>query len=401
LIGSRRGPEDDPGFDRTEEASMDDMLELVRVLNAMEIASPASAEEDVWQRLQRGDLVTGRATRRATGLLRKSVAWFARAPRLSAGAATAIVVACVVSVLLNYGAGRGVVAGEILGSSDATLRRLLESGQVLHRVSRTAQLIGTAGHERATSATVHEWMQEQGTSRVSRRAYDAQGQLLWAMVAQQEDGYRRARFYYAPGYKGRTDGLLSVAPTAQEYRDAIERFFPSLRPALRTFFQPGFGSGIAGERGFNRSNLGWLGTATQLRDTPPPSVSAIQREDGRRVYRVQLEEPLRLWFESSRDGVLEVFLGHGTTIREIGRDDGLTLAVATTLTLEGNDQIRMTSEVIDQAVEQPPTSANNPFSLDVPPGTPVRRQSAYDELAAMAPTLMRYMKLLETTDTSK
>jgi len=400
LIVSRRGPEDDQGRDRSERQSIDETLELVRVLSAMEIAAPRGAEQDVWRRLQLGDPEASPAPTgfQRPGLLRERLAWFSRGPRFSAGVLTLIVVACIAAIPFYQGAGRRVLAGEVLGASDSALLQLLGSGRVLHRVWRTETLVGPSGREQVTFATVHEWMQEHQTSRLARRAYDGSDHLLWAMVTQPEDGEPRAQFYYPPGYKGRADGLLRVSPTAAEYRDAVDRLPANLRPALQMFFRPGFGSGIVGERSFNQSNLGWLGATAPVRRAPSSPVSLVQRPDGQRVYQVHLEEPLRMWVDSTRDGALTVSLGRGTTIREISREDRLTVSVSTDVWLEDGNHVRVTWDAIGLSVEEASTSTPDPFSLDVPPGTRVQDQAPYDELVAMAPTLTRYLTLMTATN---
>jgi hypothetical protein len=384
LLSRRRGPE--------EEASAGDLtsrpedfvalLDVVRQLDALEIVAPAPPVRP-WRR----DPEPVGASQEASA--HTGLRPVLRNRRLTLGWHHAVTVAAFVLAVavafLARGGGPMLSAADVLRESDAALEELLGSGEGLHRLWDASYRIEEPdGTVNAWNATVHEWIQGTGQTRVARRAFDDRGRLLWVHVTEREpDDQVRARQYYTLDQPTEPRGLVTVDATANEYREAAASFPRDDRSALELFFQRSYGPGLGGERAYNRATLGTPGAA------PAEPLLSLTDEwiDGERLHRVQIFESHRLWFTRSSDGALAAALVRFEQTRFISPRTGLTVKFITRVRYDTGRETTTTWAARSKDLRRLGEGDQRAFVFDPPAGLPVRPASARDDLTRMLPAL--------------
>jgi hypothetical protein len=279
-----------------------------------------------------------------------------------------------------------VSASEILTRSDEALVRLIKPGQLLYRRWKvTSTTIEQDGSERrGGTRTIREWMDGADYDRVAGRWSSADDRLLIGYTSIGSDGERRPHVYFSPGVFGEARGLFSIEPTAAEFQAAVRDFADPVRGQLDAYLRrQSIYLPIVGERTFNRAVID---AAHQADEGPPRVVLSFDRGEmgGTRVYRVRMIDPAWIDFNWRSDGPPRVSLASAEWVRYIACDSYLSVRTESTLTFENGRRRVTTRELLETRAIPTADLPLDPFSLEVPEGTPVQRQSALDHLSAVA-----------------
>jgi hypothetical protein len=213
-----------------------ELSELARTLNAVEVREPVDFREELRDSLpevarstagtrpQRW--VLARWRRRAAGWLREATEWGSHVRWVTRTAlAMAPLLALAAALTWQVAGSRTLSAAEVLGRADDALSRLVHEDQVLHRRWKvTDRIRGTDGTLQVVrESTSDEWMNGSDFSRVAgRNETDGKVYLAYASVRDGDDV--RPRVYFAPGFSSEPRGLLSIEPSRREFQEALTSF---------------------------------------------------------------------------------------------------------------------------------------------------------------------------------
>ena len=310
----------------------------------------------------------------------------------------AIQVAAAVGVILVL--GRGILshpvasASEILSRSDEALTKLVRRDQILYRQWKvTVSRISPQGQDLGTEhRTIHEWMDGGDFDRVAGRWYSDNDRLFIAYTTLvQPGGQHRAHVYFSPGAFGEARGLLNIEPTRAEFAQAVESFAADQRGPLRLYLDRQYlYVPIAGERRFNRAALD---AATVHDATMPRTVVSLddapQSARDESVYRVRIVDPVSVTFNWRAAAPPRVQLKRSETIRSIDRDSYLSVRMEQTDWVESGRQRMTSSRLVEMRTLDAKSVSSDPFTLDVPDGTLLERQSAREMLTALQAAFQR------------
>jgi hypothetical protein len=318
-------------------------------------------------------------------------------PRLAVGAATLIVV---VAVLLQSSMEHRVVsAQEVLTSSDDALTALVGPDQVLYRKWRVrstggpGMMTGTAQPGRI----IEEWMDGADKERVAARWYTLDGRLQVAYTTVMGNGDYRPHVYFSPGLYGEARGLLNIEPSVRDFENALQDYPATVARALRVYLDRHYlYAPIRGEREYNRAIF------SPSSDTAPELPRVLVSVDegavlaGEPVYRVRVLDASSVTFNWRSVGPSVVRLASAEIVRYISKASHLS--VRTEERVEFPDGRRRESIRELEATDVLPRErlVADPFILDVPPGTPIRWQSAGEHLTAVADALAHRATSLST-----
>lgn len=288
-----------------------------------------------------------------------------------------------------------VSAAEILTRSNEALAQLVKPGQLLYRRWRVTSTTTTPSGERRTARvrTIREWMDGSDPDRVASRWVSDDDRLLIAYTSIAPDGEQRPNVYFSPGVFREARGLFSIEPTVDEFRQAMQQFPEPVRSQLDIYlgrqyiYLP-----IAGERLFNRSVL----------DSPRQGASPFARIvlsfdratiDGTVVYRVRATDPASIDFNWRSDGPPRVRMARAETVRYIAQDSFLGVRTEETITFADGQRRFTTRELVETRAVPVADLSLDPFRLEIPEGTPVKRQSALDHLSGVAAAFGRLPNL--------
>jgi hypothetical protein len=410
LIVQQRGANDRLDHLLVEDDELHDLRRLTRALSEIDLPPPVSFDIELGDRLAEharasGSLPDGDAGRARRDLPRGpavlAILTYGRwlpAPRgLRAAVASLAVVAALIMTLAQLARAPVVSAEEILSRSDAALAGLVRPGEVLyrrwHRESWSWDAAG--GTAQRQNRVVHEWMDGSDFDRVAGQTFTPDGHLLFAYSSEREEGQFRPRVYFTPEFSEVPSGGLHVEPTRAELQQAVSRFEPAYWPLLSTYvhrhyiFRP-----IDGERRFNRAML------DGSRDPSPMRRVILSFDDtatlkGIPVYRIRVVDPARVRFRWRNVGPPVVRLSRAETVRYVHRENYLTLKSEESDEFEDGRRSFATRELEETRAIEASDLPDDPFQLEVPPGTPVRHHSAYELLAEVAHAL-RHMVPITT-----
>lgn len=389
LIARRRRIEDEAVQRQADLTDFDELLDLVRALNAIEILPSTGTGTQILQEVRRQSAKAQfegaqQAMRRS---LLRTLCRELWAARWAAGSVAAVLLVC--AVLLVWRAQvRALLAVEVLQGSETAMAELLGGGGILVRdwavtvVTRTG-----ADNEERSVTTVREWVEGVHEPRIARFAYGQDGRLLWRfLLLPDADGMRPSLFYPADA-PHRLRNVLVITPTTKEYREAVAGFPRSDQPLFDAFLKPKGGAGVVGERVFNRSVLGTWSVDDANEQRVVVSLDQATSADGA-VHRIHYHEPARLWFERGVDGMLTAHVAQAESVRDISQEDRLTRRTATNCWLEDGRHV-FTDWAVTRMQHLGRLPTEDPFRSDVPVGTRVIRVSAFEELTRMVPALRR------------
>jgi hypothetical protein len=328
----------------------------------------------------------------------KSVALLRHGVRTAATMAPLI--ALVAAFIWQVAGTRAASAAEILGRADATLAKLVQHGQILHRRWKVTERVKTpaGGLRIVRQSMISEWMDGADFSRVAGRN-ESDGRVYLAYASAREKGEVKPRVYFAPGFADEPDGLLSIEPSRREFQEALAGFEPEARARLQTYLDRGYiFEPISGERRFNRIALQ---TSTERRDALPRIMVSLREETlptGTDVYAVRIVDPARVRFRWKSRGAPAAWLEWRETVRYIARDTYLSLGAEETYQTENGHRMFQTRELLETRIVERDAIGVDPFLLSVPKGTPVRRQLAADQLSAVAAVLENKLDRFSRTD---
>ncbi len=377
-----------------------ELTALARVLNSVELRAPdgfidalrdelpSASMDDASEQLGRGVRLscfgfTTELRRRVDGLLTVSVP-------LRKAAAMGLLVAIALTVGSQLASIPTASAEEILSRADKALGQLVRPGQILHRRWKVINRVTAAdGGEITRESISNEWMDGADFSRVAGRN-EANGRVYLAYATFREDGEVRPRVYFAPGFSNEPLGLLSIEPSRREFVEALGSFDAQNREKLETYIDRGYiFEPISGERRFNR-----IAVETRTEgDSPLPRIMVSLREEklpsGVAVYAVRIVDPASVRFRWKSVGPPQAWLEWRETVRYIARDTYLSLKAEETYRNENGRRVRTTRELLETQILESGADRSSPFDIDVPRQTPTRRQSAREQLAAVAAVLAR------------
>lgn len=381
------------------DAELRKLGELARVLSDVAIEVPENFRDALARRLKAMAEHENEVARSRTapGRLRDwGAAVCARArrmlalhapPRLSAVPSVAVVVLLTVALFRSVFDAPVASASEILSRSDAALARLVEQGQLLYREWKvTSTTVGPDGKEvqRGNVRIIREWMDGGDFDRVAGRWYSADERLLIGYTSVGSGGQRRPNVYFSPGVYGEVRGVLNIEPTIEEYQAAAHRFPDDVRRALDVYLQRQYiYLPITGERRFNRAIIQ---PPRDIPDNLPRIVvsSASSEINGTPAYRVRVVDPASITFNWRSEGPPLVRLAWTEIVRYIARDSYLSVRSEETLKFVDGRTRFTTRELVETRAVSVAGLSLDPFKLDVPEGTPMQQQSAFDQLSGVA-----------------
>lgn len=284
-----------------------------------------------------------------------------------------------------------VSAAEILSRADLALANLVHQGQLLNRRWQVTESTSDASGQRNSVREYirTEWMDGGDFSRVAGRN-EENGRVYLAYSSVREDGEVRPRVYFGPGFSDELRGLLSVEPTRGEFQRALVRFGAADRRKLQTYLDRGYiFEPISGERRFNRSILENADERAAALPRVIVSSRAETLESGVDVYAVRVVDPARVRFRWKSQGPPVVWLERRETVRYIARDTFLTVRAEDTFESPGGQRTHVTRHLLETRIVDHDVVDGDPFAISVPHGTPVRQQSAEEQLSAVAAALGR------------
>jgi hypothetical protein len=395
LVLQRRGGERDPECDWNDR-ELRELRSLIASFHDVRLEPPSGFAERLGRQLPAlaaQDRQRRRQSLYPTAMLRRAYERLA-AMATQDGAiwrsAVCTVIIAVLLVLFRSGSDTSASASEILTRSDAALARLAAPGQLLYRRWRVTTANTTAkGTVTRANRTIHEWMDGRNVDHVAGRFYSDQNELRMAYATAIDAGRLRPHVYFSPGLVGEPQGLLSLEPTIDEFREAIARFPPETQPALSVYvgrehiYEP-----IIGEVRANRSII----------ESPMYGVSEVPRLvmtldrttlNGVPVYAVRVVDPAWIEFAWRVEGPPTVWLTRREAVRYIARDSYLSLKTEETLDFEDGRR-RVTTRELDDMRSMPASdAAMSVFTIELPPGTVTHRQSAYEQLSGVAAAFSR------------
>lgn len=386
---------------RSEDREFDSLRELVTHLNAIELTPPDGFERDLLRRLPRLASDPPQTPRPwmdgVRGLLRLAQVgqpWRVAPHATLLPLAIALLMAAVAVLALRFAAETPMVvsAREVVTRSDAALRRLVLPGQLLHRRWSVQQTIdGRAGADtRRLTHTIEEWMDGGDIDRVAGRWYDADGRLLIAYTTHIQDGQHRPSVYFRPGVFNEAAGGLNIEPTRKEFEDALEQFPLPMRRTLQLYlarqyiYQP-----IIGEREINRAILEAPNEPTSSLPRVVLSCDRTQGETGEDLFRVRLIDPVSITFNWTSKGPPRVQLRRAEVVRYINAGSYLATRTENSYVYANGQHRTAVHQLVGMETLDTARLASDPFILDVPAGTPTRRQSAHEQLSTVADALER------------
>lgn len=397
LVVQQREAELPFGAPRDQEFS--DLSDLSQSLLAIKFVEPTAFRDDLFADLsRRPDLEPSRRLRLFGDLFRqrhrlpRSIGWRFPAQLLVRTAATVAPLAAAVAVLVWYLAfGHSVSAAQVLSNADLALSNLVRPGQFLNRRWQVTEwTIDASGEKKAVREYVRtEWMDGADFSRVAGR-HEENGRVYLAYSTVREDGEVRPRVYFGPGFSDELRGLLSIEPTRGEFQRALLGFGADDRRRLQTYLNRGYiFEPISGERRFNRSIL----ENDDGRPAALPRVIVSLRpetlEPGIEVYAVRAIDPARVRFRWKSQGSPVVWLERIETVRYIARDTYLTVRAEETHDSPSGQRTHVVRRLLETRIVDRDAVEDDPFAISVPRGIPVRRQSADEQLSAVAAVLGR------------
>jgi hypothetical protein len=278
-------------------------------------------------------------------------------------------------------------AAEILSRSDAAVAKLVGHGQLLYRQwNVNSRTVGADGRElsRGNTRIIREWMDGDDFDRVAGRWYSADERLRVAYSSVDSGGQRRPHAYFSPGVYNEPRGVLNIEPTVDEYRTAAQRFPDDVRRALNVYlgrqyiYLP-----ITGERRFNRAII----QSSPDASNPLPRIvvsSDVTDINGIPAYRVRVVDPAAITFNWRSEGPPRVRAGSAEIVRYIARDSYLSVRSDETFKYVDGTTRFTTRELVETRAVNADGLSLDPFKLDVPDGTPVHHQSAFDQLSGVA-----------------
>ncbi len=320
-------------------------------------------------------------------------------PRL-ATAATAVLL--LVLAGLDFASVRTVSASDVLTRAQAAVRNLAGPGELLFRRWRIVETITTQyGHERQQTRYLLEWMDGGDNRRSVGRTLDGSGHLYLAYVSGPVEGGHSPRVYYEPGFGGEPRGLVSIIPSAEDFQSAASRFPRDVRPLITAYLAQGYlpFRPILGELLQNEAVL--TDTMNPIPPVSPLRASAVVvDENGRRVFRVQYTEPVRVVFRWRSEGPPRTWLSRRDIVRHVDAETFLSLSTESFEEDENGVRVSSRRDLVEtRIVKLPLADDDNPFDLKVAPDVPVRQQSAYQHLSQVADALRRAPAFLESIRT--
>lgn len=328
----------------------------------------------------------------ALARLPQPAGWRAPAQPMVRTAATVAPLGVVVAVLVWHLAFiHTVSAAEVLSRADLALANLVGQGQLLNLRWQVTQRTSDARGEKETVREYvrTEWMDGADFSRVAGR-HEERGRVHWAYSSVREHGEIRPRVYFGPGVSDELRGLLSIEPTRGEFQNALLGFSALDRRKLQTYLDRGYiFEPISGERRFNRRIVEKDDERTAAWPRAITSLQSERLESGVDVYAVRVIDPARVRFRWKSQGPPVVWLERRETVRYIARDTFLTVRTEDTYDSPDGQRTRVVRHLLEARVVDRDAVDGDPFALDVPRGTPVRTQSAEEQLSAVAAALGR------------
>ena len=384
---------------------------VVDALAELEVAPPAGFQDALLQQISdaRADESDARSWRERVGFMFGSWRRLAGAcwtiispPGISLRTALATIVAIAAGGLAfrAFVATPIVSAQEILSRSDAVLANLVRPGQVLYRRWHLVTVTSTPTIAPYQSRRiVDEWMDGSDPDRVAGRWSTPEGQTLTAYTTRLQSGEHRPYVYFASGAYGEMQSVLNIEPTRREFDQAVARFPFSVQRALRVYLDRQYiYMPITGERRFNRSII----------EDPRPPDGAMARmivslddsstPDGAPAYRVRVVDPALIRFNWRSDGPPRVRVGTAEIVRYIARESYLSVRMEETSQLEDGTRMFTTRELVETRAVSASEIGFDPFTLEIPPGTPTHVQSAFEHLSGVAAALDRLPRVRGTWD---
>lgn len=367
---------------------LDELRGLARLLSAARAEVPDEFRHTLAARLRQEQAVA------PPSAAWRSVAAVARAlmsPRVPRLALSAVTLAVVVLLLSQSVIEPPVLSAQaVLASSDDALKAMVGPGQVLYRKWRVRST-GGAGAMTGTpqpGRVIEEWMDGGEPERVAARWYTLDGHLQVAYTTVMGDGEYRPHVYFSPGLYGEARGLLNIEPSAGDFDTAVSAFPLTVARALRIYLDRHYiYAPIRGERQYNRAIFS---SATDPAPELPRVLVSVDDDaslDGKPVYRVRLYDASSVTFNWRSGGPSVVRLMQAEIVRYISKDSHLSVRTEERVVFDDGRRRESVRELEATEVVPRERLLTDPFILDVPPGTPVRWQSAEEHLTAVAEAL--------------
>ncbi len=239
----------------------------------------------------------------------------------------------------------------------------------------------------AVTTTAREWIEGTG-ARSATEISGPDGHLLSRSVNVSDGPAAGSRMLLQGDAAKSPGGLLVVRPSARELAEALQRMPDAARRRLEPILSRRHvvSEPVWSERWENRILLG-----IQPREPLPGetvTVSPWAAPGGGRGYRLQLTDNWRPWVEWRGDGIVGL-PARFERVRYIDRKSYLTVRDEVEYRLDDGRVFAYEREVLRTTREPLGRGGQDTFRLEVPPGTPIRRLPAEDELRAIDNAIRR------------
>ena len=367
--------------------SLGELARLASNLSQMRFVIPDTLHENVLRNVLRE--ADTEETTKVRALLRAftRLKWNPRNLRLPVGLACAI--AIVSTIAFWFSKVIPVSAATVLARSETALANLVGPNEILHRrwSVRIETTCPSADDPAVRTGRLDEWLETTGQVRSAGRSSRSNGNIRWEYTT---GGPENRHLVYFPPSSSNPRGLVSVEPTTQEYYAAMQHFPLGRQPVLKAYLDRGYlVEPIVSDQRFNwRAIQEQTDHISQL----PRVVLSIERasqQSGDAYYRVGIVEERRPWFWWSAAGEPLVWLEHQETVRFISANNYLSWRIESKREDDQGCRLNSTRKLIMDERLPKTGSGSDVFALQVPPGTPVRRQSATELLRAVLAALDR------------
>ncbi len=367
--------------------SLGELARLAADLSQMRLEIPDTLRQNVLRKVLRQAQTEEPSNR--LPLLRALVRlrWHPRNLRFPVGLACAI--GMVLAVAFWFSKAIPVSAATVLARSETALANLVGPNEILHRrwSVRAESTCPSADDPAVRTGIVDEWLETTGQVRSAGRSTRSNGNIRWAYTT---GGPENRHLVYFPPSSSNPRGLVSVEPTTQEYYAAVQHFPADRQPVLRAYLDRGYlVEPVVSDQRFN---WGALQDQSEHIDQLPRVVLTMERASqtsGDAYYRVGIVEDRRPWFWWSAAGAPSVWLEHQETVRYISAKTYLSWRIESKREDDRGCWLNSTRNLIADERLPKTGTGSDVFALQVPPNTPVRRQSATDLLQAVLSALDR------------
>lgn len=388
VVLRRRNEGPRPAAPDEDDPELEALSLLAGELTDLEVTPPPNFQEELLAQIRRQDKIPAHeGWRGRLGAMRSCMAlllddWsLGPTPTRTAVCAAALLAVVAFSY---FGQSHVLSAADVLMRSNEALAATVQPGEVLYRrwrVEVTSSRLGVAPVTR--ERVIHEWMDGADFDHVAVQSTRGSG-LRYQWASYRENGQIHSVAFNWTNEESGNRPVLHVEPTREDYVREAETFAPEARRLLHTYLSRSFiYMSIASERRFNREIL--EGTS----GGPLPRSITVDHvvENGKPAFAVRAVDPSRVHFLWRTELPPLVSLAREETISYIAKDSSLTIKSQQDADYRDGRRVVEVRTLEEMRTYRMGELKEDPFRIDIPPGTRVNQQSAHELLAGVVDAL--------------